>query len=125
MTRSEQLRTIHKAYQDLTYMPDGFRDVREYLYDLNLKAERTHRKGTPYGVKNGLTVSDAAQLFTVRYLLDGVNEPKRWKLDAILNIRHEILIAQEYAVKFSAQLAEWAQRWTPLFADVDYAFLMK
>lgn len=71
MKRYEQLRAIHEAYAELSMLglQDGFFDVAQRLRDMNADAERRHRKGAPNRIRHGLTISDAAKLFTVSHLL--------------------------------------------------------
>jgi hypothetical protein len=125
MKRSEQLKTIREAYASLPDLQDGFRDVKDRLFDMNVGAERQHRKGAPNGIKHGLSIRDAAKLFVVSHLLDGWNEPEKWGVEHILSIRNECLYAQAYAKRFRVELAAWATRWQTEFAEVDYAELMK
>lgn len=125
MTRASQVRVIREAYADIPDMQDGFYDVRERLFDMNEAAERRHRKGAPYGIQHGLSVKDAAKLFTVSHLLDGWKEPEKWSVDEILHIRNEVLYAQAYAKKHHDELAAWVEKWAGSFAEVNYSDLMK
>ena len=124
-SRSKQIKLIREAYTEIPDLQDGFRDVREYLFDRNLVAERQHRKGAPYGIRHGITANVAAELFTVSHLLDGWAEPTKWTIDDLLHVRTEVLYAQAYANKFHSELAEWAAKYAKPFAQVDYADLMK
>ncbi|SRR5260370_15444331 len=125
MNRSQQIKTICEAYAAIPDLQDGFKDVREYLFDKNEQAERQHRKGASFGLKHGLTVKDAAKLFTVSHLLDGFKEPDKWTVDVITSIRPEVLYAQAYAKRFHKELTEWAAKYAGPFEQVDYAELMK
>jgi hypothetical protein len=125
VNRTQQIRIIREAYSSIPDLQDGFKDVREYLFGKNEQAERQHRKGAAYGIKHGLTVKDAAKLFTVSHLLDGFAEPDKWTVDAITSIRSEVLYAQAYAKRFHQELTEWAGKYSEPFAQVDYAELMK
>jgi hypothetical protein len=126
-SRTAQIRAVKQAYSDLASLnlQDGFKDVAEYLLDKNLAAERQHRKGAPYGIRHGLTVNDAAKLFTVSHLLEGWAEPDKWTVDAILSIRNEVLYAQAYGKRFHKELEPWARKWAEPIKSVDYAVLMK
>lgn len=124
-SRNQQIKLIREAYADIPDLQDGFKDVREYLFDMNQSAERRHRRGAPYGIKHGLSVKDAAKLFTVSHLLDGWKEPDKWSVDHIIQIRTECLYAQAYAKKHHAELADWSAKYAESFACVDYAELMK
>jgi hypothetical protein len=125
LSHSKQIKLIREAYSAIPDMFDGFKNVREYLFDMNERAERQHRKGAPYGIKHGLTVKDAAKLFTVSHLLYGFKEPNKWTVDAITSIRLEILYAQAYAKQFHKELTEWSAKYSEAFEQVDYAELMK
>lgn len=125
MKHSEQIKLIRQAYSDLCALDlqDGFHEVAFRLLDMNMAAERRHRKGAPDGIKHGLTVMDAAKLFTVSHLLDGWNNTDKWTVDDILNIRTEVLYAQAYASRHHSELADWANKYTEPFKQVDYAEL--
>jgi hypothetical protein len=125
LTHIQQIKVIREAFAAIPDLQDGFKDVREYLFDKNEQAERQHRKGAPFGLKHGLCVKDAAKLFTVSHLLDGFKEPDKWTVEAILHIRTEVLYAQAYANRFHAELTEWAAKYSGQFEQVDYAELMK
>ena len=125
MNRTQQIKTIREAFSSIPDLQDGFKDVREYLFDKNEQAERQHRKGAPFGLKHGLTVENAAKLFTVSHLLEGFKEPNKWTVDAITSIRPEVLYAQAYAKRFHKELTEWAAKYASPFEQVDYAELMK
>jgi len=125
VNRAQQIKTIREAFSAIPDLQDGFKDVREYLFDKNEQAERQHRKGAPFGLKHGLTVKDAAKLFTVSHLLEGFKEPDKWTVDAITSIRPEVLYAQAYAKRFHKELTEWSAQWAEKFEQVDYAELMK
>jgi hypothetical protein len=125
ISHTRQIKLIREAFSAIPDLQDGFRDVREYLFDMNETAERQHRRGAPCGITHGLSVKDAARLFTVSHLLDGFKEPDKWSVDHITSIRTEVLYAQAYAKRFHAELAEWATKYSGPFQYVDYAELMK
>lgn len=125
MFKSEQIRVIRAAFDELGRLglQDGFHDVRERLYDMNLEAEKRHRHGQHPPCP--LSIKDAAKLFTVSHLLDGFAEPDKWDVGAILHIRTEVLYAQTYAKRHHVELRAWAEKWAELFKGVDYAELMR
>src|SRR5580704_1520444 len=102
LAKSKQVKLIREAYDSIPDLQDGFKDVREFLFDLNKQAEKRHRTGRP---AQPLTVNDAAKLFTVSHLLDGFKEPNKWSVDHIISIRNEVLYAQAYAKRFHAELS--------------------
>lgn len=122
MFKSKQIDTIRQAFREIPELHDGWREVSEHLYGMNVEAEKRHRSGY---TGSPLSVKDAAKLFVVKHLLDGMAEPDRFTVDDILAIRNEVLYAQAYAKKFHAQLGAWAAKWTADFDQVDYAELMK
>lgn len=121
MTRTEQVRTIQQAYDSIPDMQDGFKEVREYLFSMNVASERQHRRGEH---NTGLSVANAARLFVVKHLIDGFKEPDRFTVNDITSIRNEVLYAQAYAKRFHLELAPWAANWSEKFESVDYAALM-
>lgn len=127
MTHKEQINTIRAAYADLhdLNLQDGFFEVEKRLLEMNTVAERRHRKGAPNGIRHGLTVKDAAKLFTVQHLLDGWENTNRFSVEDILNIRTEVLYAQAYASRHYATLAGWVKTWAEPFKAIDYAKLQQ
>ncbi len=127
MTHNEQIKAIRQAYSELAALDlqDGFFEVEKRLLEMNTVAERRHRRGAPNGIKHGLTVKDAAKLFTVQHLLDGWNDTHRFSVEDILNIRTEVLYAQAYASRHYATLADWVKTWADTFKSVDYAKLQQ
>jgi hypothetical protein len=124
MSKTSQVKLIREAYRAIPDLFDGFFNVRDRLLEMNLDAERRHRKGAPYGIKHGISAQDAAKLFVVRHLLDGLAEPDRWTVDDILHIRNEVLYAQAYAKKHASELVDWRAKYGGTFVEVDYAALM-
>jgi hypothetical protein len=122
VNRTQQIKIIREAYAAIPDLQDGFKDVREYLFDMNHAAEKRHRTGRP---AQPLTVKDAAKLFVVSHLLDGFKEPNRFSVNDITSIRTEVLFAQCYASRFHAELTAWAAKYAGQFEAVDYAELMK
>jgi hypothetical protein len=125
ISHTRQIKLIREAFSAIPDLQDGFRDVREYLFDMNEVAERRHRRGAPNGIKHGLSVKDASRLFTVSHLLDGFKDPDKWSVDHITSIRTEVLYAQAYAKRFHKELTEWSAKYSAQFEQVDYAELMK
>jgi hypothetical protein len=124
MRKSEQVSVIKEAFNELWHLDlqDGYYDVVDRLLDMNVEAERRHRRGEH---NTGLPVKDAARLFVVKHMLDGFAEPDRFTVDDILAIRNEVLYAQAYAKRHHDKLTAWASKWASQFKQVDYAFLMR
>ena len=127
LSHNQQIKLIRQAFSELQSidLQDGFRDPVRLLLDKNLTAERQHRKGAPEGIRHGLTVNDAAKLFTVQHLLEGCEAPDKWTVDDILSIRNEVLYAQAYAKRFHKELTEWSGKWSEPFKLIDYAKLQQ
>jgi hypothetical protein len=124
-SKTAQIRLIHEAFNAIPEMFDGFISVRESLFHMNMESERRHRRGAPNGIKHGISVNDAARLFTVQHLLDGWRELNRFSIDDITSIRHEVLYAQAYAKRFPDKVGPWFAKYGKQFEEVDYAELMK
>jgi len=122
MFKSKQIDTIRQAFREIPELYDGWHEVSEHLYSMNVEAEKRHRHGV---TGSPLSVKDAAKLFVVKHLLDGVAEPDRFTVGDILAIRNEVLYAQAYAKKFRKKLLPWAEKWAADFEQVDYSELMK
>ena len=121
---TQQLALIHEAYNALPDMQDGFRDVAELLLDMNEKAERKHRKGSPGGYP-GMSITLAAKYFVIHHLLDGWREPDRYTANDIILIRNEVLYAQACAKRFHNALTVWVCRHGVGIDSLDYVELVR
>jgi hypothetical protein len=124
MFKNKQIEVIRKAFGEIPELYDGWYEVRMRLYDMNVSAEKQHRRGR-FADPSPLSVKDGAKYFVVKHLLDGVRESDRFTVDDILAIRNEVLYAQAYAKKFHDKLTAWAEKWAKDFEQVDYSELMK
>jgi len=95
MKRKDALKIIEAVFSQIDGPQDGFSTVRDHLYRLELASERKHRLGRYSGW--GLTVPQAAKLFTIKHIAEGLEKPDRWTIDDINAIRLEALKAQAYA----------------------------
>ena len=125
MTRKEAMKLVDSIF----YSPEfdapqhDFDTVRDAMYRLELAAEKQHRKFTRG--KAGLTVPEAARLFTVQHIAEGLAKPDRYTVADVLWIRLECLKAQAYANEHrEAFLAAYGDRLADVLA-LDYAELMK
>lgn len=91
------LAAIDRVFREINGPQHGFMTVRDRLFDMNVKAEKAHRKFT--GSSYAITVNQAARLFTVRHIAEALEKPDRWKVDDILNVRLECIMAQAYAAR--------------------------
>lgn len=99
MSKKQAISVINAAFTHIDGPQDGFMTVRDILYDMCLLAERGHRRFMG-GRKCGLTVSQAAKLFTIQYIAKGLEHPDRWSIDDVIRVRLECLKAQAYAKKY-------------------------
>lgn len=95
MTRKDSLKIINAVFSQIDGPQDGFSTVRDRLYTLELASERQHRRGRYGGC--GLTIPQAAKLFTIQHIAEGLEKPDRWTIDDINAIRLEALKAQAWA----------------------------
>lgn len=124
MTKKEALTIITAVFSQIDGPQDGFSTVRDRLYILELASEKEHRRGR---AGFGLTVAQAAKLFTVRHIAEGLEKPDRWTIDDINAIRLEALKAQAWAKKHRAEfLAAFAAAGVTVdeVLALDYAELM-
>lgn len=119
----DKIAAINGAFRALPDMQDGWFDVRERLLQMNLDAERQHRRNERCPKR--FSAVTAAKYFVCKHLMDALTEPDRYSVDDILHIRTEILYAQAYAKAYKDKLTPWAQQWREQIADVDYAKLMQ
>lgn len=122
LSKAAQVKLVKEAFAAIPELQDGYRTVSERLHDMIKASEKRHRTGRGHV---GISVQIAAQLFTVKYLLDGWTQPDRFSVDDILSIRNDVLYAQAYAKKFHTELEKWALQYAHAFEQVDYAFLME
>jgi len=125
MNKRDSLKVIQAVFSQIDGPQDGFSTVRDILYRLEMASEKDHRRGR-YG-KQGLTVAQAAKLFTIRHIAQGLEKPDRWSLDDINSIRLEALKAQAYAKRHRAEFLAAFEAAGVTVAEVlalDYADLM-
>ena len=123
MKRNQQIQLIKEAYSDIPDLSDGWKDIRETLFNMNLTGERRHRNG--HSSPADFSANLGAKYFVVKHLLDEYREPDRFTVDDIISIRNEVLYAQAWAKKYHAELTEWARKYRESFEQVDYAKLMQ
>jgi hypothetical protein len=125
-TKAQQVKFIDRAFYALPTISRSWSTMREELFDMNLKAERHHRRNRP--APKGFSANAAARLFTIKHLAESLAAPERYTVADILCIRAECLHAQAYANEHRAEiLAAWTARGIDP-ADIraiDYAKLME
>ena len=122
ISRTKAVQTINRLFSAIPYLSASWSSVADKLYDMNEAAERQHRRGRG---RQPLSVPNAAKYFTVKHLLEALQNPNRYTVQDIISIRTECLYAQAYAVTYKEELSEWRKLAEDSdFADVDYADLM-
>lgn len=97
MKRKDALKIINAVFSQIDGPQDGFSTVRDKLHALELASERQHRRSFRGRFDFGLTVAQAAKLFTIKHIAEGLEKPDRWTVDDINAIRLEALKAQAWA----------------------------
>jgi hypothetical protein len=122
MTKTQANKIVQDLFNKIPNIYHGYRYIADKMYDMELKAEKEHRKSRD-SVK-GFSVGQAAKYFTVKHLIEG--KTSAYNVEAILDIRHECLIAQAYATRYAAELADWfALVESSEFNKIDYSDMME
>lgn len=80
-------------------------DYLRVVYEAEIKGEKEHRAGAPAGTRHGCTISEAARMFAVRWIFEGLD----WQPapGAILHTRFSAMyaygIGAEYGEKIRAE----------------------
>lgn len=105
MTKTASLRLIDRAYSALA--EDGaLSNHIGKLFDMCEDEERRHRRCAPYGHRFGITVKQAAHLFTVRTIAQAQQKPDRWTIADVLSIKASTIYAAAIVLKFPRQVAD-------------------
>jgi len=126
MTPKEAMKLVDAVFYHPAFdrPQDGFDTVRDKLYRLELSSEKAHRKGAWACSIPGLSAAQAARLFTVRHIAEGLDKPDRWTVDDVISVCLECLWAQAYAKKYRETFSEaFGDRLGAVLA-LDYAELM-
>lgn len=126
MSRKQTLAAIDRVFREMNGPQHGFDTVRDKLFAMNVKAEREHRKGAWSRGSHGLTVPQAARLFTVQHIAEGLDKPDRWAVKDVPYIRLEAIMGQAYACEYRAEFLAAFERAGVTVAEAlswDYAEL--
>jgi len=126
-TKTAQLKIIDHAFRSIPQIFHHFDTIAEKLFEMNLAAERQHRKMRGGSTVRGFSTAAAARLFTVRHLAEALKKPDRYSVADILHIRLECLFAQAFAAENrDAILSAWAAAGVDIEAvlAVDYSEMM-
>lgn len=125
-SKTQQIKFIDRAFNALPTISHSLSTMRDKLFDMNLEAERHHRRHRP--APKGFSANAAARLFTIKHLAESLAAPERYTVADILCIRAECLHAQAYANEHRAEiLAAWTARGIDPaeIRAIDYAKLME
>lgn len=115
---------ITKAFDAIPDIYDGFRTIRERIFDVAYKSEkayRTDRRAIP-----GFTAADAARFFVVRWLAGyTTGRDAMPTISEISHMRLDVVLAASYAAEHHDRLLSWAESVPAEFLALDYAALMK
>lgn len=126
MSKAQQIKFINRAFDALPTISHSWDTMREKLFNMNLEAERHHRRHRP--APKSFSANAAARLFTIKHLAESLEKPDRYTVADILHIRAECLHAQAYANEHRAEiLAAWTARGIDPaeIRAIDYAALMQ
>ncbi len=129
VTKAQSIKLIEDLFRGIPDTWAGFKLMRDDLFDLNIKAEKQHRKGA-YSSCYNCPVNTIAKYFTVLHLFEGMQaatgEKQGYTVEAILHIRFECLKAQAYAMTNKEKLLAWYELVkNSRFNDLDYCELIK
>lgn len=125
-SKAQQIKFIDRAFNALPTISHSWSTMRDKLFDMNLEAERHHRRNRT--APKGFSANAAARLFTIKHLAESLEKPDRYTVADILHIRPECLHAQAYANEHRAEiLAAWTARGIDPaeIRAIDYAELMQ
>jgi len=129
MSKNQAKKLINELFNDVPNVWQGFKLMRDHLHELNVKAEKEHRKGA-YSKSYNFPISDTAKYFTVKQLFEGmascVDNGFSYQINHLLGIRYEVLLAQAYAMENTEKLTEWYKLVKESeFNTLDYCELIK
>lgn len=131
MTKRQQINLVRHTWSYLCDTLDHIK-IEPYgtrLFHIALAGEREHRRFCPDGITPGLSATDGAKYFCVKFLAEYALTPKhKPELRDYLSIRPDAFLAaaltenygHEIRSAFSALRFQWDE-----FEKIDYAELMK
>ena len=128
MNKKETIKLINEAYYKLDCLNNiSWTKYRDRLFDMNKTSEKQHDRGRPEGTSKGITITEAAKLFTVVWIAEYLTEAKKAP-DAkdYINVRAEAFYAYSCAMQYKAEILKaWEGMDIESIASIDYADLMK
>lgn len=131
MITTRQSALIRTAFDSLPDLPlSGMRDGKEMLYQTCLASEREHRRPVAFRPRQwGISATQVAGYFTVRWLRDAVLRVKPVHVSEYLAIRQECFLAMALAHHQTLRpiLDRWliTAEWADAFDALDYVELCK
>lgn len=128
MNKKEALKLISEAYDQLECLNNiSWTKYRDNLFDHHKREEKQHDQGRPEGTQRGITITEAAKLFTVCWIAEYLTESKRAP-EALeyINMRPTAFYAYSVAMTYKKEiLAAWRGLDIKAIAALDYAELQK
>lgn len=128
MAKTEAIKLINKAYDRLECLNNiSWTKYRDELFRQNKEGEKRHQALTPDGITNGLSITEAAKLFTVNWVAEYLTEEKKApEASEFINMRSEAFYAYSLSVKYKKEILKaWEGLDLKAIASLDYAELMK
>lgn len=128
LTKKEQIKLINDAYFKLDCVNNiSWTKYRDRLFDMNKEGEKQHDQGRPEGTTRGITITEAAKLFTVVWIAEYLTKAKKEPDPKnYINMREEAFYAYSLAMTYRKEIKEaWKEIDIMELAKIDYAELMK
>lgn len=128
MKKSEKIKMIREIYSRLDVLNNfKFTPYRDDLFDQCLKSERQHRKGRPDSVGCGVSATDAAKYFTIKYIIETLITEKTYAIEDFISIRKECFYGQSIALNYKNEINEALRQFdiNKFNREIDYSDLME
>ena len=128
MTKIEAIKLINKAYDCLDCLNNiSWTKYRDNLFDHHKREEKQHDQIRPEGTQRGITITEAAKLFTVCWIAEYLTQSKRApEASEYINVRPTAYYAYSVAMTYKKEILKaWEGLDIKAIASLDYAELMK
>ncbi|MCP3681799.1 MAG: hypothetical protein GY861_03830 [bacterium] len=102
-TKKQQITFIEELFYKLARALESTRHFKQFVNQVK-KGERDHRILAPYGIKNGLTVSQAVKYFVCKYIAEGKID-KKPDCKNILWVKSEVFYGYSLYVNYRKKLS--------------------
>jgi len=128
MNKKQQLNLIHRAWRNidecLATQHFGMYG-KEYL-KLNKEEEKSHDRMRSYEIKRGISINEAAKVFYVQQIIEGLMGQLKFEVKDYLSIRKSCFFAMALVENYRAELEEALKDFN--YAEIlaiDYCELIK